>query len=382
MKYLSYLYKSTFRHSAIIVFTVLSIMLAFLLFGVLQGVDRAVKSAIDGAHVDRIHIVSAVNGFDPLPLSHLNKIQHVKGISNVSYIAFFGGYYQDPRNTLDTIAIEPKPYFQLRRDLSVSPGAIGRMSEIRFAAIAGKGLAKKHNWKIGDRVPIVATVWPMRDGSMDWAFEIVGRNENSANESQNNGLLINYEFLDENRFEGARGYVSRFIASLKDETSYNAVREQIDSMFNHSSHATKTQNEFEYAQSVVRQIGNAGFLITSITVTVFVTLLLLTFANSMQSFRARIPVIATLKSIGFNDKAVFLLIVGEVMLLYLIGSILGTLLAIVLFPVFEPYIGSISMPLSAITTAILIAMGMALMTSIVPAVAASRLSIVTALAIR
>lgn len=361
------------------VFTLLSIAIAFLLFGLLQGVNAWFSGLIAGSHADRIIVVSRVSQIEPLPIAHLQRIEQLSGIRRATYVGAFSGTYRSRGNDVFVLATDPEALFDIYPEWRVAPDQLRAMAATRTGAIVGEVLMKAYGWKIGDRLPLTTSI-VKKDGNTDWDLEIVGTYNVPGQESQANRVLINYAYFDEAR-QFDKGRVFAFIVSIDDPARSAAMCASIDALFSNSSDETLTQDETEFAQAQLRQIGDISAMVNAIVGAVLFTLLFLTGNTMMQSVRERIPELAVLKAIGFSDGMVTALILMESVLLCLAAALLGLAVAAAVFPVTESLgIGGGALPLRVIGFGVAIALALALVSGLPPARRVQRLTIVDALA--
>jgi putative ABC transport system permease protein len=238
---------------------------------------------------------------------------------------------------------------------------------------------KAYGWKIGDRIPLTTSV-AKQDGSTDWNLEIVGTYSVTGAQAQANRVLINYAYFDEAR-QFDKGRVFAFIVSIDDPDRSAAMCATIDALFSNSSDETLTQDEAEFAQAQLRQIGDISAMVNAIVGAVLFTLLFLTGNTMMQSVRERIPELAVLKAIGFSDRMVTGLVLAESALLCMVAAVLGLAVAAAVFPVTESLgIGGGALPASVIALGLAIAGVLALVSGLPPARRVQRMTIVDALA--
>lgn len=361
------------------VFTLLSIAVAFLLFGLLQGVNAWFSGLITGAHADRLIVVSRVSQIEPLPIAHMQKIEQLPGIRRATYVGAFSGVYQSRGNDVLVYATDPTAMFDIYPEWHTTPDQLRAMTTTRTGAIVGEVLMKTYGWKLGDRLPLSTSV-VKQDGSAVWDLEIVGTYDVSGSPSQANRVIINYAYFDEAR-QFDKGRVFGFIVSIDDPVRAAPMCAAIDALFLNSSDETLTQDETEYAQGQLRQIGDISAMVNAIVGAVLFTLLFLTGNTMMQSVRERIPELAVLKAIGFSDRTVTVLILTESVLLCLGSAMLGLAVAAAVFPVTESLgIGGAALPWSVIGLGMGIALALALVSGLPPARRVQRLTIVDALA--
>ena len=198
----------------------------------------------------------------------------------------------------------------------------------RTAMIAGRQVANQYHWKVGQHIPISSNIYPQKNGSKAWAFDLVGIFDGKDEDwqKQTNQVLINHDYFDEaNQF--GKGRANFFLVKLTDGKHAEAVTKTIDAMFENSPDETKTQTEKDFNLSFVKQIGDIGLIVRWILFAVFFTLLLVVGNTMAQSVRERIPELAVLKTLGFSDGSVLGFVFAEAFALCLFGGIVGLILA-------------------------------------------------------
>ncbi len=377
MKYFPLIWAGIWRKRTRTIFTLLSIVVAFLLYGLLQGVDAWLSGAIEGSRINRLYTVSRISFIEPLPAAYTAQIEAVPGVDKVAYFNWFGGYYQDPKQMVISYPIDPERAFAVFPDWVVSPAdAVQKMTRQRDAAIIGSQLARRFGWKVGDRVPLKTNIWTKKDGSSSYDFEIVG----TFSGTQENLFLLNYEYFNEARSFGQNN-VGWFALTIKDPTRAAQVSRDIDALFRNSPNETKTQTEKEFAAAQVKQLGDIGFMVNAIVGAVMFTLLFLTGNTMMQSVRERIPELAVLKTVGFSDGKVTALVLAESILLCVFAALIGLGLAAMLFPAAGNLgLGKVTLPAVVLVSGCLAALALALVSGLPPAIRANRLAVVDALA--
>lgn len=379
MKYFPLLWSGLWRKRTRTILTLAAITVAFLLFGLLQGVNAAFSNSIAASRLDRLYVQSRVSFTEPLPLAYEAQLETVPGVDNVAYANWFGGYYQDAKNVIFTFAVNADRYFSLYPEINLPPEQLQAMINTRTGAIVGVDLIRKYGWKIGDKLPLKSQIWTHKDGSSDWDFDIVGIYDDPSNPSQNSSVLINYKYFDEGRAFG-NGTIGWYIVHLSDISKAGEVAKTIDGMFANSTDETKTQNEKENTQSFLRQFGDINFMVSSIIGAVFFALLFLTGNTMMQSIRERVPEFAVLKTLGFSDAKVLALVFGESLLLCISAALIGLAGATAMFPAMRGVVGVATLPPSVIALGIAFAVGLAIVIGLWPAAKVRRLSIVDSLA--
>lgn len=378
MKFLPLLWAGLWRKRARTIFTLLSIVVAFVLFGMLQGVNAVFNNAVNAAAVDRLDVVSRVTFTEPLPYGYLSQIESIPGVAGVAYQSWFGTYYQDPKNFVFSFPLDPERFFPLFPELHLSKNELAALVHTRTGAVIGRDLAKKYGWKVGDRVPLHSVIWTQAsDGSSDWQFDIVGIFDGPTNDASS--FFFNYSYFDEAR-AFSKGKVGWYIVKVKDPKEAMQVAAAIDKRFANSADETKTQTEKEFSQSFIKQQADINFIVTAILGAVFFTLLFLTGNTMMQSVRERVPELAVLKTLGFTDFAVVALVLAEALVLCLIAALIGLGIAALIFPAMKDYIGEAHLPANVLVFGAALAVLLALCTGLPPAWRTARLNIVDALA--
>jgi putative ABC transport system permease protein len=378
MKFFPLVWTSLWRKKARTIFTLLSIMIAFLLFGLLQGIN-AWLADFGGSNTNRVYVVSRVSQLQPLPTSYLHQIEQVPGIRQATYMAGFTGFYQEKSNSLVAFATDVETFFALYPDWQIAPDQLAAMSRTRAGAIVAAPLMHAFGWKVGDRIPLRTSVMK-RDGSADWNFEIVGTYDVPATPIEANRILINYAYFDEARLLD-RGTAWALVAAVNDATRSAQVCAAVDALFVNSANETVTQDEKAFVQGQLRQLGDVSLMANAIVAAVMFTLLFLTGNTMMQSVRERTSELAILKTVGFPDRAVTALVLIESVMLCVLAAALGLAAAAAIFPVTAALgIAGSSLPLKVIVLGLAIAVALAFVSGLPPALRAQRLVIVAALA--
>ena len=385
MRYLPLLWAQLFRKKTRTVLTVLSVLVAFLLFGLLEAVQVAFESGADSADAKRLLTTARYSIIEPLPMSYAPRIERVAGVVGVAYADWFGAKYQNESNAFAVFAVDPARYLDMYPEFEMAPAQREAFVMTRAGAVAGKRLADRYGWKVGQRLPIASEIHAKSDGSLNWEFDLVGifDAEDPAVRANTEVVLINVAHFDEARQFG-KGKTGWYIIRIADVNQAKAVSADIDRTFMNSPDETKTAPEKEFALGFAKQIGDMGALVTRILLAVFFTILILTGNTMAQSIRERIPELAILKTLGFSNTAVTALVLGEAALLFVIGAGLGMLAAVSLLPALNGATGGRFPPLfvEAATWAWAagVALALALAVGLPPALRVHRLRIVDALA--
>lgn len=386
MKYLHLVWAALFRRKTRTILTLVSIIAAFLLFGLLDAVRTSFAQAGQSANgAQRLQTGSKLSFIQTLPQSLEAQIAAVPGVKEVTYANWFGGAYQDPHNQVFSFAVEPN-YLDLYPEIAVSEAERKAFDGTRTGVLVGERLAQKFKWKVGDKIPMQSTIFPDKSGSKNWSFDVVGILHSTDKKSGgffDQMLLLHWKYFDETTPYN-RGQVGWYVTRVTDVDQADRVAKAIDAISVNSDHETRTQTEQAATASWMRQLADIGLIVGSIMGAVFFTLLLLSGNTMMQAVRERTSELAVLKTIGFSNTSVLAMVLAESVLLLVIGGLLGLGLASLIIPLVSAGSGGmLNLPSVGRDTWML---GIALMAAIglvvgsLPAWSAMRLNIVDALA--
>ncbi|MCI2262209.1 ABC transporter permease [Xanthomonas indica] len=383
MKYFSLIWAQLFRSKTRTVLTLFSVIVAFLLFGLLDSVRVAFTAGGSVEGVNRLVVASRLSITQSLPVRLEAQIRSVPGVRDVTYAMWFGGIYKDPKDFFPNFSVAPN-FFDVYSEYEMPPEQLKAFRDTRTGAAVGEALAKKHGWKVGDVIPLQATIFP-RGGSNDWPLELkaIFRAKDRANVQAENQLMMNWKYFDESN-DYIKGKVSWYTVRLDNPEHASRVAQAIDALSANSDHETKSQTESAFQQAFVKQFADIGLIVTSIMGAVFFTLVLLTGNTMAQAVRERIPELATLKTLGFQDRTVLTLVIVESVLLIVLGGLLGMALAAAAIPVLASAsrgalpVHAVPVQTWLIGAALMLVIGVVV--GLLPALRAQRLKIVDALA--
>lgn len=383
MKFLGLILSGLLRKKLRTGLTLLSLIAAFTLLGLLQALNSLFGGAADFLGANRLIVQSSVSFTNSLPMRMLPQIESVRGVTHVSHSQFFGGLYQDGRDFFPQFVVNPQRLRDTYPEWVMPEDHWRTFISTRDGAIVGARLAEKFGWKVGDIVPLNSFIFTRAEGGQTWEWRVVGIFEGRDEEwSDRAGLMyLNYGQFDEGVVPGARGLAGNFVVRVADPADSARIASDIDAKFDNSSDETKTQSEQEFQLAFLRQIGDIGLIVNLITAAVFFSILFLTGVSMSQAVRERIPELAVLKCLGFTDRQVMWLVLAEAFALCLIGAGLGMALASVVMSL--PLIQNV-IPVTAdgfvwaIAAASVVVL--TLMVGLPPAWTAQRLKIVDALA--
>jgi putative ABC transport system permease protein len=360
--------------------TLLSIVVAFILFGFLSAIQEALVGGVALAGADRLIVREKVSIINLLPVSYEARMDRIPGVDFATHQTWFGGIYQDPKNFFMQNPVEPEKFLKIHPEILLPPEQEKAWLATRTGAVVGRRTADRFHWKIGDKVPIQSTIWSA-NGSRAWTFDIVGIYEGKDKGTDTTPLFFRYDYFDEAR-SGAKGEVGWFTIRIKDPSQAAEVAKLVDAEFENSPAETKTEPEGAFIQGWASQIGNIVFIVAAILSAVFFTILLVTGNTMAQAVRERTGELGVLKAIGFANGQIVSLVLAESCLLTVLGGTLGLGLAWLMISRGDPTSGLLPMfflPARALLTGFGISIALGFVTGIFPALQAMRLRVADAL---
>jgi putative ABC transport system permease protein len=381
MKYLYLVWCNLKRKKMRAILTILSITVAFMLFGYLGAIRQGFSQGIEVAGLDRLIVRQKTSLINLLPEAYESRMEQIEGVVDAVHQTWFGGIYQKPTNFFAQMPVNPQEYLDMYPEFLLSEEEREAWFNTRSGAIAGRGIADRFDWKIGDRIPINATVWTRKGGERTWEFDLVGIYDGAEKGTDTSQFLFRYDFFHESRQFG-EGMVGWYTVRIADPGRAAETAAAIDAEFANSPHETKTEPEGAFLQGFANQIGDIGFIMMSIIVAVFFTILLVAGNTMAYAVRERTNELAVLKAIGFTDRGVLGLVLGEAFVLTALGGASGLILAWLLVSAGDPTSGALPIffiPLKFQVFGIVLIGLMALLAGILPALQAQRLQIADAL---
>jgi putative ABC transport system permease protein len=379
MKYLPLIWSGLWRKPGRTTLIFLQVSVAFALFGVLQGLKTGVEHAVASARADLLIVHSRLSLImQPLPLGLLERIRTAPGVKLAIPVELNGATYQKPTQRVGIVAVSPEDDWTSAFTYAVAPEYLAAFRKSRTAMLVRDVVADKYGWKVGDHVPL-KLLTAQKNGSTDWAFDVVGTFTDSDVGGGREIVLISFPYYDEARATG-KGNVNHFNVTVSDPRLAASVSDAIDARFANSSHETKTESLREMAQVSVQSIGDFDFLIRAVVGAVLVALLFATTTMMIQSIHERTPELAVIKTVGFTDRAVFLLVLTEALAVFVAGAAFGLALATLVLPLAARFVHGLSMPGVVVVTGVALGALVALISATIPAALAARMRVATALA--
>src|SRR5262245_25937820 len=239
MKFFPLIWTNVWRRKIRTTFTLLSIFIAFLLFGIVMAIRAAFGFGVEIAGVDRLVLINKVTLILPLPISYQRQLQQTPGVQVVTHQTWFNGAYQQPTNVLTTMATDPTSFLATYPEFVVSAEDAAAWLADRQGAIVGKDLAARYGWKIGDRIPLMSPIW---EGKSPWEFNIVGIYDGGRSVDKTQ-FFFRYDYLEENRADRLKGNVGWYVLKIDDPSKAVELGTTFDTLFANSSAETKTTTE-------------------------------------------------------------------------------------------------------------------------------------------
>jgi putative ABC transport system permease protein len=375
--------KNLFRRKLRAALMIVSILVAFMIFGVLAAFYTAFTANEDRSAADRLVTVNKINFTQPLPFAYFNRVRGIDGVREVTHANWFGGYYQEPKNFVIVLAVEPATYMDMYgNELDFTDEVRRAFTRERTGAVVGEALARKWGWKLGDRVPIGSNIFTQKNGSHSWDFTIVGIVGNKAPQFDTTFMVVSYDYFNETRSFGTDSIGWLVLRTTSPEAN-DKVAKAIDAGFANSTAETATDTEKAFNKAFVAQFGNIALIVTLVVGSAFATILMIIGNTMVMAVRERTREIGVLKALGFSGTRLLWLVLAESCALALLGGLPGLGLAVLASLFLREGLTNF-VPGLAVTPAIAL-LGVALMlalgvlTGLAPALNAMRLKTAVAL---
>jgi putative ABC transport system permease protein len=379
MKFLPLVWRNVWRRKLRTTFTLLSIFIAFLLFGVLMTIRNSFAFGVEIAGLDRLVLINKISLIMPLPFSYQARLQSVPGVELATHQSWFGGIYQDPANFFANIAVEPEPFLQVYEEFQIPLEQVKAWQNDRQGAIIGRDLAERFGWKIGDRIPLQGTIYQPKTGDV-WEFNVSGIYDGPDGVDKTQ-FFFRYDYLDENRTFGD-GTVGWYVVKIADGSRAVEMGRTFDGMFENSSAETKTTTEKGFVEGFAKQIGDIGSIMVAVSSVVLFMFGLVAASTMAQSVRERTSELAVLKTLGFTGPGILALVLLESLFIACLGGGLGLGLAWLIVQQGDPTGGMLAifiLPTRDVWLGVGLMVAMGVLAGTMPAVAAMQLKITDAL---
>lgn len=381
MKFLGLVWSNLKRKKLRTALTLLSILVAFLLFGFLCAIKEAFLVGVELAGRDRIVVRNKVSLIQPLPLSYRQRIANIPGVDAVASLSWFGGIYQDPKNYFATMPVVPEEFLDMYPEFVLPEEQKQAWLKTRNGAIVGKLLAERFQWKIGDHIPLTSPIWGEPEGQSHWDLQIVGIFEGEKKQTDTMSLYFRYDYFDEARPRG-EGQVGWYTVRIDNPDDAATIAKQIDEEFANSPYETKAEPEGAFAAGFVQQFGDIRTIMVAVVSAVFFTILLVAGNTMGQAVRERTEELGVLKAMGFTNQLVLVLVLAESCFIAALGGLGGLGLALLLLSFGSPVpqmLPVLYLPLRDVAWGAVFVLALGLVAGALPAVQAMRLRIAEAL---
>ena len=381
MKFFNLVWSNLKRKKLRTVLTVLSILVAFVLFAYLAAIRVAFSMGIEVAGLDRLVVRHKVSIIQMLPESYESRMERIEGVEDATFATWFGGVYQKPINFFAQMPVKPEEFLEMFPEYILSDDETAAWLETRSGAIAGRQIADRFGWKIGDRIPIQATIWDKKDGGRTWEFDLVGIYEGAEQGTDDSQFFFRHDFFHESR-AFAEGEIGWYWVRISDPERAAEIAQAIDEEFANSPAETKAEPEGAFVQGFAEQVGNVGMILTAILTAVFFTILLVAGNTMAQAVRERVEELGLLKAVGFTNRSVRRLVLAESSLIAILGGGLGLALGWWLVSQGDPTGGAMPVfffPIPDLLIGIVLVFALGVVAGILPAIQAQRLQVSEAL---
>jgi len=373
------------RRKLRLILTFASILVAFMLFGLLEALRTSLSSGVTMAGADSL-VMRNKNGLtQPLPLAYYEKIRSTPGVRAAASNSWFGAEFRTPQNPkaqFPMFATQPDAFFEVYAQVKVAPESAKKAWELdRQGLVVGRLLAQQFAWKVGDRVPIRSNIWRKTDGTDTWQFNIVGIFD-SGSPFLDGSAYMQFDYYNEPLVFG-KDMIGSVNIRVYDANQSTAIGNRIDAMFANSTAETETSTERDWVKHWIAQIGDMTIIVTSVTLAVFFTMLLVTANRMAQSVRERTNEIGVMKTLGFGAALIVSLVLLESLMLTMSGGLVGLGLAkglsVVLAFFLKDNLPGFALSGASMLTAIVLMLAFGLISGLWPALMAMRLRVVDAL---
>jgi putative ABC transport system permease protein len=361
--------------------TLLSILVAFMLFAFLGAIKEAFLAGVSMAGQDRLVTRHKVSLIQTLPQSYTARINSIEGVAAACHFTWFGGIYQDPKNFFANMPTEPEVFLEMFPEFILDDAEKQAWLATRTGAIVGRATADRFKWKIGDRIPLQSPIWGQPAGQAQWEFEIVGIFEGAKKGTDTSGFYFRYDYFEEARQEN-KGQVGWYTIRIADPDNAAAIAAKIDEEFANSPYETKTEPEGAFAAGFAQQVGDIASIVMAVVGAVFFTILLVAGNTMAQSVRERTEELGVLKAMGFTNLLVLVLVLLESCFIAILGGFGGLGIAWLIIAAGNPVptlLPVFYLPSGNLITGALLAIALGIIAGALPAFQAMRLRIAEAL---
>ncbi|OYU69762.1 MAG: ABC transporter permease [Alphaproteobacteria bacterium PA2] len=378
--------KNLFRKPLRTILLTVSIFMAFLIFGMLTSLNVALNAASEtGTSGNRLIVSNKINFTQPLPISYVNRVATITGVTGVTHQSWFGAYFQDQRKSRFVgFYVDPETYLDLYgNEVKLTEAEKKAFLSERTGVLVGKSVAEQYGWKLGQTVPISSNIYVKPDGSRTWDMKITGIFTGAKPTDSTSAIYFHYDYVNETRTFG-RDTIGNISIRTASPDLNDAIAKAVDAMFANSSAETSTVDEKTFARAFLKQAGDLNFIVTMVVAAAFTAILMIVSTTLVSAMRERTKEIGVMKTLGFSSPRVLRMVLGEALLLSTMGAVLGLAVSAFILkglaksPVGDQ-LGELSMSPIVAVSGLLLAITLGLVTGAIPAVSALRMSIIDAL---
>ncbi len=317
-------FKNAFRHKLRTILTMLGMTIAVLAFGILRTLVGAWYAGAEASSASRLVTRNSISLVFPLPISYREKILQIPGVSALTYGNWFGGVYIDEKNFFPNFAMASESYLSLYPEFVLSPEQKRAFLRERKSAVAGRKLADKYGWRLGDEIVLKGTIFPG-----EWGFVLRGIYRGRDKTTDETQFFFHWDYLNEALKKTAPGRADRvgyYIIGVKDPALAATVAAQVDATFKNSLAETLTETEKAFQMSFIAMTDAIVMAIQLVSFVVIVIIMVVTANTMAMTVRERIGEFAILKTLGFGARHIAGFILGESLFISMTGGLAGLLL--------------------------------------------------------
>jgi len=380
MKFLGLVLKSASRSKRRTALTMMSVAVAVFLFGALRAILDGFDAVAAASSATRIVTIRSTSMIFSMPVSHTEVIRSTPGVTDVTWANWFGGIYKDPKNFFGQFAVDPESYLRMYPEIQLTPDERKAFLDDRTGCIVGDGIAKKYGFKVGDRMTLQVGIPTY--GSRDFDFTIRGVYHAGGAAVDNQSMMFHWKYADER--STPQGQIGWYVSRVDNPDRAVQVAKTIDDKFANSPYETKTDTEQAFSAQFASMLGNLNLLLGSVALAVVITTLFVAGNTMAMSVRERTTEIAVMRTLGFPAITIFLLVVGEGLVVAVVGGTAGALLSRVIvngeaLGLTGGFIPAFGVSNANVAAGLALSALIGMLAALIPASTASRLKIVDAL---
>ncbi len=373
--------KNTWRNKRRTFLTLGSIAASLCLLGFLLSIYNMFylePSSADQAY--RLITRNRVSLANPLPASYQARIAQVKGVDEVTIFQWFGGTYKDNRDTKNffpRFAVEPSKLRRIYPEYKIADDQYQAFVSERTSCVVGRKLANTHGFQLGSKIQVVGDIFPV---TLDLTVRAI-----YDSDRDNEAMYFHYAYLNQSLSKGLMDSVGTFVIRMANPDDSTRISQEVDAMFRNAPVQTKTETERAFELSFLAFLGNVKAFLFAIFSAITFTVLLVSGNTMAMAVRERVKEVGILKTLGFTNGKIFSLLMGESVIISLLGGAVGLTLTVFLVsalrntPSTFADMSRMRTPPWLIGVSLLIAVAIGLVSSAVPAWMASRRSIIDAM---